>query len=142
VPSVAALQERVRGWFRREPKVAAPRELLIAEADDKERRALVRMVQRMGYSPLEASGAVDAVKLLEEHFPECVLLAFDVDDGNGLEALSQVRGTAPEVPVIMVARDYHDGRTVEALRRGAVAYLARPFGPDDLREVLGRPSGR
>jgi ActR/RegA family two-component response regulator len=31
---------------------------------------------------------------------------------------------------------------VEALRRGAVAYLARPFGPDDLREVLGRPSGR
>ena len=118
--------------------MTGPRELLIAEADDRERRALLRMVRGMGYSPLEASSTADALKLLEDHFPECVLLAFDLDEGTGLEALSQVRATAPELPVIMIARDYHDGRTVEALRRGAVAYLARPFGPDDLREVLGR----
>jgi DNA-binding NtrC family response regulator len=132
------LQERVRGWFRREPRAVGPRELLIVEADEKQRRPLVRMVQRMGYTALEATGSAAALQLLEEHFPECVLLGFDVDDGGGLEALDQVRGTAPEVPVIMVTTDYHDGRTVEALRRGAVAYLARPFGPDDLREVLGR----
>ena len=138
MPSVAALRERVRGWFRREAAPAGPREVLIAEADDKERRALLRMVRAMGYSPVEAAGTAEALRLLEEHFPECVLLAFDLDDGTGLDALSQVRETAPELPVVMIARDYHDGRTVEALRRGAVAYLARPFGPDDLREVLGR----
>jgi DNA-binding NtrC family response regulator len=38
----------------------------------------------------------------------------------------------------MLASSYHDPRTVEAMRHGAVAYLAQPFGPDDLREVLAR----
>ncbi|MBV9173198.1 MAG: response regulator [Chloroflexi bacterium] len=138
MPSVAALQERVRGWFRREPKAVAPRQVLVAEADEKQRRALVRMVQRMGYSALEASGSAETLKLLDDQFPEWLLLGFDVDGDGGLEALDQVRSFAPELPVIMIARDYHDVRTVEALRRGAVAYLARPFGPDDLREVFGR----
>lgn len=126
------------GWFRREPKVVVPRQVLIAEANAKERRVLAGMVERLGYSALEAPGASDALRLLETHDPDFVMLALDVDQGGGLDALQQVREMAPQVPVIMLTADWRDGRTAEAMRRGAVAYLARPFGPDDLREVLAR----
>jgi CheY-like chemotaxis protein len=136
--SVAALRERVAGWFHRQPKVATPRTVLIAEANTNERRRLVGLVQAMGYAALEAPSARVALEQLETHDPDCVLLALEVDNGGGLEALERVRELAPEVPVIMLAADYHDGRTADAMRRGAVAYLARPFGADDLREVLAR----
>jgi DNA-binding NtrC family response regulator len=43
-----------------------------------------------------------------------------------------------DLPVIMLAADLWDSRVAEAMRKGAVAYLARPFGADDLRELLGR----
>ena len=138
VPSLAALGQRVRGWFRREPKVVSPRTILIAEADVRERRALAKMIQDMGYVALETSSAAKALQLLESHDPELILLALEVDQGGGLDALAQVREVAPEIPVIMLAADWRDGRTAEAMRRGAVAYLARPFGPDDLRELLAR----
>ena len=38
----------------------------------------------------------------------------------------------------MLAADLWDTRVQEAMRRGAIAYLPRPFGADDLRELLGR----
>jgi response regulator of citrate/malate metabolism len=38
----------------------------------------------------------------------------------------------------MLAADLWDNRVAEAMRKGAVAYLARPFGMNDLREVFGR----
>jgi two-component system response regulator RegA len=132
------LRERVRGWLRRPPRSTTPRTVLIAEADAAARRSLAGMVQRLGYVALEAGSAADALRLLESIDPDLVLLALEVDQGGGLEALDQVREVAPEVPVVMLAADWRDGRTAEAMRRGAVAYLARPFGADDLREVLAR----
>ena len=38
----------------------------------------------------------------------------------------------------MLTANLWDARAAEAMRKGAVAYLARPFGADDLREVFGR----
>jgi two-component system chemotaxis response regulator CheY len=75
---------------------------------------------------------------LELQHPDVVLLGFGLEDGNGLEALSQVRAVAPDLPIVMLADDLWDSRVAEAMRRGAIAYLARPFGQDSLRELLVR----
>ena len=138
MPSIAQLRERVRGWFRRQPTVVTPRQVLIAEAKLNERTRLAEIVRRLGYDVLEASTVEEALAALEKHDPQFVLLALEVNEGGGLVALEQVRELAPEVPVVMLAADWRDGRTAEAMRRGAVAYLAPPFGPDDVREVLAR----
>lgn len=116
----------------------APREVLIAQADTTARRALAGMLQQLGYATLEAANPDAAMQLLETHDPEVVLLALDADPDAGLEALDRLRELAPEVPVIMLAADWRDARMADAMRRGAVAYLAPPFGPDDLREILAR----
>jgi two-component system NtrC family response regulator len=60
----------------------------------------------------------------------------DLPDGSGLDLLTELRQHAPELEVVMLTHDWRDARTAEAMRRGAVAYLAKPFGQDDLREVL------
>jgi DNA-binding NtrC family response regulator len=138
VPSVAVLSERVRGWFRREPKVVVPRTILIVDGNAMNRQSTARLVGTLGYETLQTSSIAKAIKQLEDVDPEFVLLGFELDDGQGLDALSQIREIDPDLRVVMLAADPWDARVAEAMRHGALAYLSKPFNLDDLRELLGR----
>jgi DNA-binding NtrC family response regulator len=132
------MRDRVRGWLHREPKPVVPRTILIVDNNVTNRRTTARVVESLGYQALQTSSIAEGLKQIEEQAPEFVLLGFDLDDASGLEALTQVREVDPGLAVIMLAADLWDARVAEAMRKGAVAYLARPFGQDDLRELLGR----
>jgi two-component system response regulator HydG len=138
MPSVAALRERVRGWLQREPKIVTPRTILIVEGNAAHRKSTARLVESLGYQALQAPGIGEAFEQLADVHPESVLLGFELPDASGLDALAQIRGLDPNLPVVMLAADLWDSRVAEAMRRGAIAYLPRPFGADDLRELLGR----
>ena len=136
--TVSDFRDRVRGWFRREPRPAVPRTILIVDASEANRTATAGLVGQLGFQALQVSSAAAAVARLESDEPEFLLLGFELDHTDGLGALSQIREIDADLPVIMLAADLWDTRVAEAMRRGAIAYLARPFGLDDLREVLGR----
>jgi DNA-binding NtrC family response regulator len=140
LPSVTDLRARVRGWLQRAPKVVTPRSILIVDGNDTHRASTARVVESMGYQALRTASVGDAIKQLEDPDldPEFVLLGFDLQDAGGLDALAQIHELDPDLPVIMLAADLWDSRVQEAMRRGAIAYLPRPFGADDLRELLGR----
>jgi CheY-like chemotaxis protein len=138
VPSVTRLQRKVRGWLHREPKTVVPRTILVVDGNAANRQSTARLVESLGYSAFQTASAAEALAHLEDHDPEFVLLGFELDDANGLDALRQIRELDADVPVVMLAADLWDPRVAEAMRQGAIAYLARPFGADDLRELLGR----
>jgi CheY-like chemotaxis protein len=135
---VLDLRDRLRHLFRprRARKPAELRSILIVDGNEADRRATARRVTRLQYRALEAATADEALDRLAESNPSCVLLAIDLPDRSGLDLLVELRRTAPDLEVVMLTRDWRDGRTAEAMRRGAVAYLAKPFGQDDLRELL------
>src|SRR5579864_3617362 len=91
VPGVSALGERVRGLFRREPKAVTPRTILIVDGNTHNREATARLVQSLGYETLQSAGLSQAMGQLAEQDPQFVLLGFDLDDSNGLDALAQIR---------------------------------------------------
>jgi DNA-binding NtrC family response regulator len=96
------------------------------------------MVESLGYQPLPMTRLADILEHLQADDVSFVLLGFHLDDGEGLDALSEIRQLAPDLPIVMLTDNTWDTRMAEAMRRGAVTYLARPFGVDDLREILGR----
>jgi DNA-binding NtrC family response regulator len=138
VASVTDVREKVRGWLRREPKVVVPRSILIVDGSASHRESTARLVESLGYQSVQTPGLAKAIEHLEAEDPDFVLLGFDLEDGDGLAALSQVREVAPDLPIVMLTDDLWDSRVAEAMRRGAVAYLARPFGRESLRELLVR----
>lgn len=138
VPSVSSLGERVRGLFQREPKSVKPKTILIVEGNANYRQATARLVQSLGYEPVQSAGLSQAMGLLADQDPEFVLLGFDLDDSNGLDALTQIHALDDSLGIIMLAPNVWDGRVADAMRKGAIAYLARPFGANDLRELFGR----
>ena len=138
MPSVTGLGERVFGWLHREQKPIVPRAILIADSNATSRQSTQRLVESLGYQSILSSSLADALARLDKDDPDFVLLGFELEDATGLEALGRIRALDPDLAVIMLAPDLWDNRVAEALRQGAVAYLAKPFGTDDLREVLGR----
>jgi CheY-like chemotaxis protein len=139
MPSVTDLRKRVRGWLQREPKLVTPRSILIVDGNTVNRESTVRLVESLGYQALQTPSVGGAITQLEDPDldPGFVLLGFDLQDASGLDALAQIRELEPNLPVIMLAADLWDTRVAEAMRRGAIAYLPRPFDGDDLRELLG-----
>jgi NtrC-family two-component system response regulator AlgB len=139
VPSVIDLRDKVRGWLRREPKVVVPRAILIVDSNAPNRQSTTRLVESLGYQAVQTSSIAAAIERVKGDDPiDFVLLGFELEDANGLEALSKLRKVDPGLAIIMLAADLWDTRVAEAMRCGAVAYLARPFGPAELRELLGR----
>jgi DNA-binding NtrC family response regulator len=138
MPTATDLRDRMRSWLQRKPKVVAPSTILIADGNAANRQSTARVVESLGYQALQTSSIADAIKHLETQDPHFVLLGFDLDDSGGLDALHQLRELDPGLSIIMLAADLWDNRAAEAMRRGAVAYLARPFDRDDLRELLLR----
>jgi DNA-binding NtrC family response regulator len=132
------LRQRLGGLLKRKPKVATPRSVLLIDADQAERQSTRKRLTSLGYLVLEAPRLSDALQQLENQDPDFVFLAGTLPDSDGLEALKRIRELGPELQVIMLLRDYHDPRAAQAMRLGALAYLARPFGTDDLRELLAR----
>ncbi|MFC6873083.1 PAS domain S-box protein [Halobellus marinus] len=61
---------------------------------------------------------------------DCVVSEQQVGDGNGIELLGAVRGTYPDLPVLLVAEPDADITPEEAIAAGATDFLRRRDGVD------------
>jgi DNA-binding NtrC family response regulator len=70
-----------------------------------------------------------------------ILCDIKMPDGNGLDLLSKVRSEGLPTPVIMITAhtSFEDG--VEAMKRGAIDYIPKPFNNDELVLVVRRALG-
>jgi len=84
------------------------------------------------------SGRVALLKLQEERF-DLVVLDLNLEaKADGLDYLAKVQKLAPGQAVVICTAQATVGTAVEAMRRGALDYLEKPFTPDQLRTVLTR----
>ena len=67
----------------------------------------------------------DAMTLLLEGGPECVLLDLGLPDAEGLEALAQVRTAALDAPIVVLSASDDDAMAVRAIHEGAQDYLVK-----------------
>lgn len=118
-------------------------EAVIAIVDDDEsvRVAIGGMVESFGYSPATYESADDFLKSSRKAEPSCLIVDVQMPGKNGLELFSELTATGRRIPTIFVTA-FPDPRVRErAMRAGAVCWLAKPFGRDDLRDCLQNALG-
>ena len=102
--------------------------LLIVDDVADNRAVLTRRFERRGFEIVEAECGSDAVRLIEEHTFDCVLLDVMMPGMDGTEVLRAIRETLllPLLPVIMVTAKSQSEDIVEAFNLGANDYLTKP----------------
>lgn len=104
---------------------------------------LRKFLQNGGYEVLEAAGGQDALDLIRERRPDCVVMDLVMPGMNGFQAtrsLARNPETA-DIPVIVVSSKDQQTDRVWALRQGAKEYIVKPVKQADLiakvRAVIG-----
>lgn len=79
-----------------------------------------------------------ALAWLKEDKWDAVLLDFNLGPENGLDVLDEIQKQFPQVPVVMFTAQGSVKVAVEAMRRGAVDFLEKPFQREQFMSVLAR----
>jgi len=105
--------------------------------DDEElyRRALERILRRVGHQVSTARDATEALALLAAQPVDLVLADVKMPGINGLELVRQIHEFAPDLPCIVITGYGGAQQSVEALRAGAFWYLEKPFEQQHLDAV-------
>src|SRR5947208_13210991 len=61
---------------------------------------------------------------------------------SGYEFLAKTRSQWPELPVLMITAYATPKLAAEAIKAGAIDYLAKPFAPEELLHAVGRCAER
>jgi DNA-binding NarL/FixJ family response regulator len=80
----------------------------------------------------EAATAGEAVRLAVEHRPTVVLMDLSLPDFSGIEATRQILEKVPETAVVAFTMSDDDASVFAALRAGAMGYLVKGIGKDEL----------
>jgi NtrC-family two-component system response regulator AlgB len=75
---------------------------------------------------------------LKEDKWDAVLLDVNLGRENGLDVLAEIQKQFPQVPVVMFTAQGSVRMAVEAMRRGAVDFLEKPFQREQFMTVLAR----
>ena len=110
--------------------------ILLVENDPSDAR---RVVETLGELP-EASFFVDTVhdvaaarRHLSSHAVEAVLFGLSLPDRRGNEAVAELRGSAPRVPIIVLTSLENEQTALDAFKHGAQDYLVK--GQIDARSL-------
>ncbi|HEY8121195.1 MAG TPA: sigma-54 dependent transcriptional regulator [Myxococcota bacterium] len=110
----------------------------IVDDDRRTRRVLQILVDRLGLSALVFDGAENALAALAEESVALVLTDLRMPGLDGIGFMRRLRALDAEVPVIVLTAYGTVESAVEAMKLGAVDFLAKPFDVDALELLIQR----
>lgn len=112
--------------------------ILLVEDKDSLRAVLKLALESRGHHVIEARDQPEAVAALRDGQPALVLSDLRLPNGDGIGVLRAVKELDVELPVIVMTAHGSIQDAVEAMRQGALDFLAKPVDPDHLLLLVSR----
>jgi DNA-binding NtrC family response regulator len=137
-------------WFRRARQVALEQQrgqslnekgaedmatitLLLVDDEGDFLRFLKTRLENRGMKTLAAANGLDAIKLMDEHHIDVVVLDVKMSGIDGLQVLRKIKQGHPLVEVILLSGHATVDSAIEGLKLGAFDYLTKPC---DISELM------
>lgn len=111
--------------------------LVVDPCQDTQTEILGHMQER-GFSVIAVSDPVAALATIELTTPDIVVTDLFLPDGGGLTLTKRLRHRLSPCPVIVMSEQQSEQAVIHALRAGAVDYLRKPIGVEELSHALQR----
>ena len=116
--------------------VPTERSLLIVEDDKSFLQRLARAMEGRGFLVTTAESVADGLLQVERAAPAYAVVDMRLGDGNGLDVISAMKKRRPEARAIILTGYGNIATAVNAVKLGAVDYLAKPVDADDVVAAL------
>jgi DNA-binding NarL/FixJ family response regulator len=85
-----------------------------------------------------AANGEEALALADELRPDVILMDLRMPRVDGVAATRRLRDSHPEIKVVVLTTYADDRSVIDALRAGALGYLTKDAGADEIRQALHR----
>ena len=110
----------------------------IVDDDPSVLRSLSRLIRQAGHKPVTFSCAKDFLESSQspQNQPACLILDLRMPGISGLELQNRHKQDPSACPIIFISGNATIPATVQAIKNGAVTFLAKPFDHDDLLKAI------
>jgi response regulator NasT len=114
---------------------ASPRRVVVAEDESLIRMDIVETLKDHGFEVVgEAGDGVRAVELATELKPDLIVMDIKMPNLDGLSAAEKI--TELKIPVVLLTAFSQQELVTRAAEVGAMAFLVKPFTPQDLMPAI------
>ena len=110
--------------------------LLIVDDDDPLRGRLSRAMEKKGFTVLEAKSVENALNIVRKTPTGFAVVDLRLEDGNGLDIVKELSKVKKDSRIVMLTGYGNLPTAVEAVKAGAIDYMAKPVDADDIEAAL------
>ena len=114
--------------------------VLIVDDEPNIRHTLRITLEATGHTVVEAATVAAALLIVEQAPCDLALIDLRLGDESGLDLIEPLITQQPRLAVVLITAHASVDTAVDAMRRGAFDYLAKPFTPAQVRGVIERVS--
>jgi two-component system, OmpR family, phosphate regulon sensor histidine kinase PhoR len=112
--------------------------VLVVDDEKVIRDGCCRILSAKGHRVLSATSGRTALDLLASEPVNAILCGLKMPGMDALEVLEEVRGSHPEIPMIIITGEGTVANAIKCMKKGAYDFVTKPFRADDLVAVVTR----
>ncbi|SHJ07505.1 DNA-binding transcriptional response regulator, NtrC family, contains REC, AAA-type ATPase, and a Fis-type DNA-binding domains [Desulfatibacillum alkenivorans DSM 16219] len=111
---------------------------LIVDDEPVVRSGISRIVTHMGLKPDDAADGKEAISKMSDSYFDIIFLDVRMQGMGGMEVLGWIKDNNISSLVVMITGVTEPDIIIQAMKMGAFDYLAKPFGVDDIENIIQR----
>jgi FixJ family two-component response regulator len=110
--------------------------VMIIDDDPEFRESVSRLLRSVGLETQQFSSVSDFLNTRSCDGPTCLVLDIRMPGGSGLELQRDLAAANRQVPIIFITAHADIPMTVQAMKRGAIEFLTKPFRDQELLDAV------
>lgn len=108
------------------------RKMLVIDDDPMVLSSCLRIFETEGFQVVTTTSPEEGLSLVLDTYFDVVLCDWMMPGLDGMDVITELDKTSPGSAVVMISGYPSIERATEAMKRGAMDYVAKPFTPDDI----------
>jgi formate/nitrite transporter len=110
--------------------------MLIIDDEEIVLKSCRKIFEAEGFEVVTTANPQEGLKLVSEKTFDVILVDWMMPGFDGMDVVEEIDKRSPSSTVIMISGYPAVGRATEAMKRGAMDYVAKPFRPEEIIEVV------
>jgi len=123
-------------------KIGTAGKMLVIDDEPVVLESCQRIFSEEGYDVVTTGSPSEGLKLIETSDFDVILCDWKMPGFDGLDVVEELDKRSPQSAVVMITGYPTVNRATEALKRGAMDFVSKPFSPEDIISVVKRAERR
>lgn len=118
-------------------KISSTKRVIIVDDAKFMRTVLNSILNENGYTVVaEAENGLQVIDIAAKLEADLIIMDIKMPELNGIEALKTIKLKMPELPIIMCSAMAQQSIVLEAIKNGAIDFIAKPFMAEGLIKII------